>query len=90
VRSLELLAGFCYTQFADTYQEVNGLLRGDRTPKVPLASIAEAVAGSVSGQAKADLAPEDRGQPLLQEGTGDPFDEDATIIVGPGRNPAHG
>jgi hypothetical protein len=49
VRSLELLAGFCYTQFADTYQEVNGLLRADRTPKLPLASIADAVTGVRSG-----------------------------------------
>jgi hypothetical protein len=31
-----LLAGFCYTQFADTYQETNGLLYADRTPKFPL------------------------------------------------------
>src|SRR5918912_2225231 len=30
VRSLKLLAGFCYTQFADTYQETNGLLYADR------------------------------------------------------------
>ena len=33
VRSLNVLAGFCYTQFADTYQEANGLLYADRTPK---------------------------------------------------------
>ena len=33
-----LLAGFCYTQFADTYQEANGLLYADRTPKFPLAT----------------------------------------------------
>ncbi len=45
MRSLELLAGFCYTQFADTYQEANGLLYADRTPKVPLALIAAATAG---------------------------------------------
>ncbi|MDQ3780255.1 MAG: glycoside hydrolase family 2 [Chloroflexota bacterium] len=45
VRALPLLAGFCYTQFADTYQEVNGLLYADRTPKVPLDRIADAVAG---------------------------------------------
>ena len=45
VGSLELLAGFCYTQFADTYQEANGLLRADRTPKFPLAAIAAATAG---------------------------------------------
>jgi beta-galactosidase/beta-glucuronidase len=45
VRSLPLLAGFCYTQFADTYQEANGLLYADRTPKFPLAEIAQATAG---------------------------------------------
>jgi hypothetical protein len=45
VRSLDLLAGFCYTQFTDTYQETNGLLAMDRTPKVPLDVIAEATTG---------------------------------------------
>jgi beta-galactosidase/beta-glucuronidase len=45
VRDLPLLAGFCYTQFADTYQEANGLLRADRTPKAPLREIALATAG---------------------------------------------
>jgi hypothetical protein len=39
------IAGFCYTQFADTYQEVNGLLRADRTPKVPTADISAATVG---------------------------------------------
>jgi hypothetical protein len=38
-----LFSGFCYTQFADTFQEKNGLLRADRTPKIPLESIAKAV-----------------------------------------------
>ncbi|HET9954037.1 MAG TPA: glycoside hydrolase family 2 TIM barrel-domain containing protein [Polyangiaceae bacterium] len=45
-RSLEVLAGYCYTQFADTYQEANGLLRSDRTPKIPLEQIALATRGS--------------------------------------------
>ena len=45
VRGLGLLAGFCYTQFADTYQESNGLLDADRRPKIPLARIARATAG---------------------------------------------
>jgi beta-galactosidase/beta-glucuronidase len=45
VRSLELLAGFCYTQFADTYQEANGLLYADRTPKFALEEIAAATRG---------------------------------------------
>lgn len=40
VRALPLLSGFCYTQFADTYQEANGLLYADRTPKFPLEQIA--------------------------------------------------
>ena len=38
------LAGFCYTQFADTFQEQNGLLFSDRTPKVPLEDFYEATA----------------------------------------------
>jgi hypothetical protein len=50
VRSLGLLAGFCYTQFSDTYQEANGLLYADRTPKVPLHAIASATAGPASPQ----------------------------------------
>ena len=45
VRSLGLLCGFCYTQFADTYQEANGLLYADRTPKLPLEFISAAVRG---------------------------------------------
>ncbi len=45
VRSSELLAGFCYTQFADTYQEANGLLYADRRPKLPLEEIARATRG---------------------------------------------
>jgi beta-galactosidase/beta-glucuronidase len=45
VRSLDLLAGFCYTQLTDTYQEANGLLTADRTPKFPLEDIALATRG---------------------------------------------
>jgi beta-galactosidase/beta-glucuronidase len=45
VRSLPLFAGFCYTQFTDTYQEANGLLYMDRTPKVPINQIAVATRG---------------------------------------------
>jgi hypothetical protein len=38
-----LFSGFCYTQFADTFQEANGLLCADRTPKISLESIRRAV-----------------------------------------------
>jgi beta-galactosidase/beta-glucuronidase len=41
-----LFSGFCYTQFTDTFQEANGLLRADRTPKIPLARIAKATTAS--------------------------------------------
>jgi beta-galactosidase/beta-glucuronidase len=35
----DLFSGFCYTQFTDTFQEANGLLYMDRTPKIPLEEI---------------------------------------------------
>jgi beta-galactosidase/beta-glucuronidase len=41
------LAGFCYTQFADTFQEVNGLLYADRTPKVAIGDLAAAMRSAV-------------------------------------------
>ena len=44
-RNTTMFSGFCYTQFTDTFQEVNGLLYADRTPKIPLDVIAEAVRG---------------------------------------------
>ena len=44
-RSLPILAGFCYTQFTDTYQEANGLLYMDRRPKIPIEQIALATRG---------------------------------------------
>jgi beta-galactosidase/beta-glucuronidase len=45
VRSLPLFAGFCYTQFTDTYQEANGLLYMDRTPKIPVERINQSTKG---------------------------------------------
>ena len=38
-----LFSGFCYTQFTDTFQEMNGLLDAERRPKLALAEIAKAV-----------------------------------------------
>jgi len=58
VRSSPLLAGFCYTQFADTYQEANGLLYADRTPKFPIDAIYAATTGlpqGVTSNAPADV-----------------------------------
>ncbi len=39
------LAGFCYTQLTDTFQEQNGLLYMDRRPKVALKALADATRG---------------------------------------------
>jgi hypothetical protein len=46
VNNLEMFTGYCYTQFSDTYQEANGLLYADRTPKMPVHLIASAVRAS--------------------------------------------
>jgi hypothetical protein len=42
VHSIGLFSGFCYTQFADTYQEANGLVTADRSPKIPIPRLAQA------------------------------------------------
>jgi beta-galactosidase/beta-glucuronidase len=46
IRASSFLAGSCYTQFADTLQETNGLLNADRSPKVPIEQIRRAVTGA--------------------------------------------
>jgi len=64
VRSASSLAGFCYTQFTDTYQEVNGLLYADRTPKMPIEVIAQATSGPLPDyDSQADTAWR---EPLMQ------------------------
>lgn len=48
VNRIEMFGGFCYTQLTDTFQEANGLLYADRTPKCPLDAIAAATLGRVA------------------------------------------
>ncbi|MBE9229749.1 glycoside hydrolase family 2 [Phormidium sp. LEGE 05292] len=45
VNKTEMFSGFCYTQLTDTFQEANGLLYADRTPKFPIEEIASATLG---------------------------------------------
>ena len=45
VNRIEMFSGFCYTQLTDTFQEANGLLYADRTPKMPLEAIRAATIG---------------------------------------------
>lgn len=40
-----VLTGWCYTQLTDTLQETNGLLKEDRTPKIPISQIKRFVLG---------------------------------------------
>ena len=40
ITSSPLISGFCYTQFSDTFQEINKLLCVDRKPKIRLDEIA--------------------------------------------------
>jgi hypothetical protein len=47
IHTIGLLSGFCYTQFADTYQECNGLLHANRTPKFSLERLRTATRGKV-------------------------------------------
>ncbi|MBA2666415.1 MAG: glycoside hydrolase family 2 [Trueperaceae bacterium] len=46
VHESDVLAGFCYTQLTDTFQEQNGLLTMDRRPKADTAALALATRGT--------------------------------------------
>lgn len=65
VHASDALSGACWTQLTDTYQEVNGLLRADRTPKIDIAAARSAVTGRpLRTRLDADTHPTD-----AQEGT---------------------
>jgi len=49
LRACPDVVGTCYTQLTDTLQETNGLLRADRTPKVPVELVRRAVTGRPEG-----------------------------------------
>jgi hypothetical protein len=40
-----VVAGFCSTQFTDTLQESNDLLRSDRTPMLPIDTLSAMITG---------------------------------------------
>jgi hypothetical protein len=49
------LAGFCYTQLADTFQEQTGLLTGDRRPKIEPEAIASLLKNCVIQRTAAEV-----------------------------------
>jgi beta-galactosidase/beta-glucuronidase len=57
VNRVMLFSGFCYTQLTDTYQEANGLLYADRTPKLPLPVIRRATTGEGEPRVKEAIEP---------------------------------
>ena len=57
-----MFSGFCYTQFADTFQEANGLLNADRTPKLPF-EVISAATRNVDLEPKDGEEEGDRAQP---------------------------
>ncbi len=54
------LSGYCWTQLTDTYQETNGLLRMDRSPKAPIEQLRAALLGI---RLPNDHSTEERDQP---------------------------
>ena len=78
--SIGLVSGFCYTQFADTYQETNGLLDAYRRSKIPLEHIAAATRGVrrvQDGSAPPLVAAVDASAPGGGDGSIDSADLDA-------------
>ena len=45
IHGIPAFAGYCYTQFADTFQEANGLFTSDRQPKFPIEEMRRATVG---------------------------------------------
>ncbi len=58
IHRIELFAGFCYTQFTDTFQETNGLFKSDRTPKFSLTAMARATRGIGLGRGELTGVPQ--------------------------------
>ncbi len=58
IHRIEIFAGFCYTQFTDTFQEANGLFRMDRTPKFSINAMARATRGIGLGRGEMSSVPQ--------------------------------
>ena len=58
IHRIELFAGFCYTQFTDTFQEANGLFKADRTPKFSITAMARANRGVGLGRGELTGVPQ--------------------------------
>jgi beta-galactosidase/beta-glucuronidase len=78
IHRIELFAGFCYTQFTDTFQEANGLFSSDRQPKFPINSMARATRGVGLGRGELLSVP----QPPPIPHDNDPLDMPRDLLNG--------
>lgn len=79
IHRIELFAGFCYTQFTDTFQEANGIFTADRIPKFPLNSIARATRGVGLGRGELPSVP----QPPPIPHDNEPLDMPRNLLTDP-------
>jgi beta-galactosidase/beta-glucuronidase len=80
IHRIELFAGFCYTQFTDTFQEANGLFKADRTPKFALPAMARATRGVGLGRGELTGVP----QPPPIPHDNEAFELNRNLNEGPG------
>jgi beta-galactosidase/beta-glucuronidase len=78
IHRIELFAGFCYTQFTDTFQEANGLFTADRQAKFPINSMARATRGVGLGRGELLSVP----QPPPIPHDNDPLDMPRDLLSG--------
>lgn len=72
IHRIELFAGYCYTQFTDTFQEANGLFTANREPKIPLNAMARATRGVGLGRGELPSVPQ---PPPIPHDNEDPRDQ---------------
>jgi beta-galactosidase/beta-glucuronidase len=67
IHRIEIFAGFCYTQFTDTFQEANGLFTMDRKPKFSINMMAYATRGAGYTRGELNTLPQPPPLPKREE-----------------------
>ena len=79
IHRIELFAGFCYTQFTDTFQEANGMFTANREPKFSVNAMARATRGIGLGRGELLSVP----QPPPIPHDNEPLDMPRDLLNGP-------
>ncbi len=84
INRISMFAGFCYTQFTDTFQEANGLFFADRTPKFNLDEMREATFGRPRARTQPEIPNVDAAVqaaiPASSPGAGTGRSKDADVL----------